>query len=46
MRCVFIRSNRPHPLHRGSCGLSSHMLRDLGLDPVPGRPRRPLDPLW
>lgn len=46
MRCVFIRSNRPRPLHRGSCGLSFHMLRDLGLDPVPGRPRRPIDPLW
>lgn len=46
MRCAFIRSKGPHPLRRGTCGLSFHILRDLGLDPVPGRSRKPHDPLW
>lgn len=44
----FRRSHRT--CHRGSrgvlCDLPSHILRDIGLDPWPERPRIPFFRLW
>ena len=49
MTLPFLRTGTRHRrrIPRGVArDLSSHLLRDIGLDPWPDRPRLPFHPLW
>ncbi len=46
MTLKFRRTDRRHRRRRVPSDLPPHLMRDIGLDPWPERPRMPFHPPW